>query len=566
MTRSSILVPLLSVSLILLLLLPPVSQLSIVTAQPAAEPISTAPFSLAYIPRDAIAVIAARPAVLMQRPALATLRDTVDGLSKSMLNVPLTPADVTQSAMVLLADDRTVSAAFIVRFASTDVAREFLAGADVGTAVTFSGQVYQRQPNGWCSFKPDARTLVLSPDKVALRRCIAAGKTGATTTKWAETWRGVASRDSAVLVNTSMLRGPLGDYVGARIQKLQPNAGRGGFATPPLTYRLAPLWQQSEHVVAELRVSDAVELRLVSQSASVDEAKQVHSALLTAVSVARNALSMARVSVARSDDATVAAMLQPIDLVDELLEDARIVRQETQLGAVVHATPEATRRLTKLAAPALLAGRAAGLRTRSLNNLKQIALAMHNYHDTYKRFPAATQLGPKDTPRSWRVTLLPWLEQQALYDEYRQDEPWDSENNQRVLAKMPDVFRCPMDTAGSTATSYFTFVSPRQERGRRPVAAFEENVGLSFRDFIDGTSNIILAVETKKPGTPWTKPEDLPFTEDRPLPKLGGWYPGGFNLALCDGSARFVTDQIDEATLRRLIMRNDGNPVQLPAR
>jgi prepilin-type processing-associated H-X9-DG protein len=129
---------------------------------------------------------------------------------------------------------------------------------------------------------------------------------------------------------------------------------------------------------------------------------------------------------------------------------------------------------------------------------------------------------------------------------------------------MPDVYRCPLDRADSTATSYFTFVSPKQERGRRPAAAFEENVGLSFRDFTDGTSNILLAVEINQPGTPWTKPGDLPFREDLPLPKLGGWYRGGFNLAMCDGSVRFVTDQIDEETLRRLIMRNDGNPVQLP--
>jgi hypothetical protein len=377
MRRFSILVPRISLLLLLLFLLPPAAQLAAVTAQPAAGAAASAPFSLAYVPRDAIGVSAARPAVLMQRPAFASLQETADEVAKDVLTSTVKIKDVSQAAMLYLADNRTVSAAIIVRFASPDAVRDFLADADVEKKAAFAGQVYHQLSTRWFSFKPDTTTLVLSPDEGILRRCIAAGETGATTTKWAGTWRSVASRDCAALVNTSMLRGSLGDYVGARLQKLQPKQGRGGFATPPLTYRLAPLWQQSEHLVAELRVADAIELRVVSQSASVDEAKQVHSALLTLVSATRSTLSLARATTASSDNENVASMLQPIDLVDELLEKARIVRQETQLGAVVHATPETTRRLTKLAAPALLAGRAASLRTRSLNNLKQIALAMH---------------------------------------------------------------------------------------------------------------------------------------------------------------------------------------------
>lgn len=558
MTLASFLPPRLVCSVLAFsLLIPPGVRLSVVSGQQAAEPAQLAPFSLGYVPRDAIAVVASRPAVLMNRPLIAPLRETLDELSKTALGTELQPEDFLQSTMVLLTGERGLSPAFITRFTAPDRLRAAMAEQG-GAEATFAGRVYQKQRNGWCWFQPDDSTLVISPDEVTLRRCIAAGKAGADSTLWAAKWRGVATRDAAALVNTSLLRGPVGNELFRGLPAMRTLGSR-------LPSRVAPLWEQSEYIAAELRVSDALELRVVTKSATADEATQVHGALLTSLATVRNALSAARLSVAKRNDDNAAAMMMPIDLVDEILERAQVVRQGTQTGLVVNVDRETSQRLTKVAAPALVAGRAATLRTKSLQNLKQIALAMHNYHDTFKRFPAATQIGPKDTPRSWRVTLLPWLEQQPLYEEYRQDEPWDSDHNKQVLAKMPDVFRCPLDTLDSTSTSYFTFVSPAEERlNRGPGSPFPGNGGTRFADITDGTSNVILAVETKKPGVPWTKPEDLPFTTDGPLPKLGGWYPGGFNLALCDGSVRFVPDRIDEGLLRLLIMRNDGEPTSLP--
>ena len=67
---------------------------------------------------------------------------------------------------------------------------------------------------------------------------------------------------------------------------------------------------------------------------------------------------------------------------------------------------------------------------------------MHNYHDTHGQFPPAVVVGPDSkTPHSWRVELLPFLDQDALFKEYRLNEPWDSEANKKVLAQSPAVFR-----------------------------------------------------------------------------------------------------------------------------
>ena len=197
-----------------------------------------------------------------------------------------------------------------------------------------------------------------------------------------------------------------------------------------------------------------------------------------------------------------------------------------------------------------------------LTNLKQLALAMHNYHDRYQHFPPAVVMGADGkTPHSWRVELLPELGQQALYERYRMNEPWDSPFNKEVLAQMPECFRDPFDNPKSTNSGYYVLVGPG--------AAFEGSEGIKISDFTDGTSNTILIVEANR-GIPWSKPEDIsfdpgkerhryqPFGPSNPPPTLGGFIPGHFAAALADGSARiFDTDKIKDQ-LKWLIMRNDG--------
>src|SRR5262245_326487 len=99
-------------------------------------------------------------------------------------------------------------------------------------------------------------------------------------------------------------------------------------------------------------------------------------------------------------------------------------------------------------------------RARSINNLKQILLAMHNYHDANGHFPHNILDDNGKPLLSWRVHLLPYLEAENLYKRFKLDEPWDSENNKKLLAEMPDVFRVGFEPKDTTKTYYQAFAGP----------------------------------------------------------------------------------------------------------
>jgi hypothetical protein len=194
-------------------------------------------------------------------------------------------------------------------------------------------------------------------------------------------------------------------------------------------------------------------------------------------------------------------------------------------------------------------------RTQDLNNLKQLALAMHNYHDKNSHFPPAVLMGPDGkTPHSWRVELLPFLDQKKLFDQYRMNEPWDSENNKKVLEQIPEQFRSPFDDPKSTNSGYYVFVGPG--------TMFEGKEGIKLQEITDGTSNTLMVVEAKR-NIPWTRPDDIPFDPEKPLPVLGGFVKGQFNAALGDGSARVFDIEKTKDQLKWLIQRNDGHPIDV---
>jgi len=200
---------------------------------------------------------------------------------------------------------------------------------------------------------------------------------------------------------------------------------------------------------------------------------------------------------------------------------------------------------------------AKGMQPANKNNLKQLALAMHNYHDVHKHFPPAVVIGPDGkTPHSWRVELLPFLEEQRLYDQYRQNEPWDSPHNKLILRQMPSVFRSPFADEKSTSSSYYALV------GRGTV--FEGPEGVRIEHIFDGTSRTLMFVEAKR-DIPWTKPADIDFDPDKPVPQLGGFVKGRFAAACADGSAHvFAFKDFKGDQLKWAIMRDDRHPFDLP--
>jgi hypothetical protein len=184
---------------------------------------------------------------------------------------------------------------------------------------------------------------------------------------------------------------------------------------------------------------------------------------------------------------------------------------------------------------------------------------MHNYvdDDSQSRFPPAVVLGPGGVPRSWRIELLRYLDEaeRSLYERYRVNEPWDSPANKKVLEQMPDAFRSPYEDPKSTNSGYYVLVGPG--------TVFDSTEGTRLRDITDGMSNTLLIVETKR-NIPWTKPEDIPFDPDKPLPELGGFVEGSIAALMVDGSVHLFDNATIQDQLKWLIMRNDGHVVTWP--
>ena len=214
--------------------------------------------------------------------------------------------------------------------------------------------------------------------------------------------------------------------------------------------------------------------------------------------------------------------------------------------------------------PAIQQARGAAGRMSSANNLKQMALAFHNYTDSQNAFP--TDITDKKTGKpllSWRVQLLPYMEQAALYQQFKLDEPWDSENNLKLARMIVPVYVAPnqppsMDPKGLVLTPY--------QAASGPGTLFEPGKKLGFRDVTDGTSNTVMFVEAKKQVI-WTKPDDVPFDPTKPLPAantiFGGLSPNGFNVAMGDGSVRFLKYTIDPKTIKAMITRAGGEVFNL---
>jgi hypothetical protein len=155
---------------------------------------------------------------------------------------------------------------------------------------------------------------------------------------------------------------------------------------------------------------------------------------------------------------------------------------------------------------------------------------------------------------SWRVALLPFLGEANLYKQFRLDEPWDGPHNKKLLAKMPRVYAPPgVKTREPFTTFYQVFVGGGATFEKRRVAQWPASIP-------DGTSNTILIAEAGT-AVPWTKPEDMHYAPDEPLPELGGMYPKVFNVALADGAAAALWKTADPDQLRGAITCAGGEVV-----
>lgn len=203
---------------------------------------------------------------------------------------------------------------------------------------------------------------------------------------------------------------------------------------------------------------------------------------------------------------------------------------------------------------AVRTGRPGSERTQCRSNLRQIGLALHTYHDVYGSFPPAYVADADGKPmHSWRVLLLPFVDQLALYNEYDFSEPWDGPNNRRLLARMPPIYACPSHKypAGNSNTSYVAvFGEHCIFRGADPVA---------IKDILDGTSNTLMVGEAAAAEIPWMKPEDIDTALHPTLGDSLGFssdHTEGVQFLLGDCSVRLVPLTIDAQRLKALFTRD----------
>jgi len=218
--------------------------------------------------------------------------------------------------------------------------------------------------------------------------------------------------------------------------------------------------------------------------------------------------------------------------------------------------------LSCLAVPAVMRGgdpRGDSRRTDCANRLRQIGLALHNYHDIHGRFPPAVVTDENGRPmHSWRVYLLPYLEQEDLYRQYRFDEPWDGPHNAQLLNQCPDIYRCPNDFPHAGGCSYRVVMGEN--------TPWQENKSFQISDITDGTSNTIAIVEVCDAKRNWLEPVEIDGEQIR---NFGGTemrgidsnHPGGAHVLMMDGSTKFLLKSIDTAELGRLIHHADGEAV-----
>lgn len=230
--------------------------------------------------------------------------------------------------------------------------------------------------------------------------------------------------------------------------------------------------------------------------------------------------------------------------------------------------------MVPLAWPLVKRVKAQANRTAFAAQARELGSAMGLYNDIHRRLPPDHSAGPQGKPLlSWRVALLPFIEQQPLYERFRLDEPWDSPANMELLREMPALFARPGEDRATGQTHWRVFVQMWPDQNQAPQAPGLAPFGPRSRgapnfspdmfNIPDGAHITLMIVDSAE-AVPWTKPDDLAFGPGVPLPKLGAFDDGWFTGLFFDQHYQVMPAGMDEELLRGLITADGAEPVAPP--
>jgi prepilin-type processing-associated H-X9-DG protein len=206
--------------------------------------------------------------------------------------------------------------------------------------------------------------------------------------------------------------------------------------------------------------------------------------------------------------------------------------------------------------PAVQQAREAARRMSCSNNMKQIGIALHNYHSAYKTLPPAYITDAEGNPlHSWRTLILPFMEQQALYQQIDFSKPWDDPVNLPYSQTVIPAYACPSTIGDPTSTTYVAVVDPSGIMSGPQATKFSE--------VLDGLSNTIMLVECDSDlAVPWMQPQDInlnQFVSSGTAKEAGGHY-GGAHVLMADGAVTFITDSMNPQ-LRQVMVSKAGKEI-----
>lgn len=205
--------------------------------------------------------------------------------------------------------------------------------------------------------------------------------------------------------------------------------------------------------------------------------------------------------------------------------------------------------------------RPAAYRTLCKNNLKHILLALHEYRDVHEVFPPACTVNAEGRPlHSWRTIILPFLDQEQLYDSVDLTKPWNDPINAKALLSMPSVYRCPSTDQLDHTTTYLAVVG--EQSFLHPIDP------RSMSEISDGTPNTLAVIEVaQENAVPWMSPLDadeagvITFGRSGTLVHAEGRSPGFTNAAFADGSVRILSADLSPETRRALVSIAGGDKI-----